>query len=274
MRLFLAIWSLLMVTNSFCAELSLTGPVSIKGEPWSYQHYVTLLTGEIDGAIDFLYQPDMEWSVPESLRAKVNQQGELTPFFGDTTVFSLSDGEIKKVGALIDTLQPTSLFATPLDRQQLHMTLHDLNNSPRKEEVSTAMESTQLQTEKIMQQLNLYLERHPEDRYINMVSTKAFDCLNIAVLLGFKPASERDYKILMNLYNLFEPVVYLDYWLRPHVTLTYFKPRVPTEDEVALLRDSIERVNQHSVELKLDIMELAYQHFYDMNSYQTVARPL
>ena len=80
------------------------------------------------------------------------------------------------------------------------------------------------------------------------------------MLLGYAPATERDHRLLQNLYNLFDGVRKLDYWLRPHVTLAYFRPRVPTMQEVQELVRRLETLGP-GPELSLPVWELAYQRF-------------
>lgn len=155
-------------------------------------------------------------------------------------------------------------------KKQLHLTLHDLSNSSRKEEVAEQLVENEKRCRVIFAKLMNHLANNPEQRKIKMVSTCAYPCLNISVLLGFAPASEQDYNRLINIYNLFEEVIYLDYWLRPHVTLAYFFPRTLNGDEIKKLRDNLQKINESGYEIELDVQELAYQHFSSMNHYQTI----
>ena len=251
-------------------EISLVGAVWMKDEQWSYARYKGALLEEQLGAINGLYDPQRIWEIPDALQKKVDLDGSLLPFFGDTTVFELSSQQVAEVGELIALLEPISEnLATPLDRQQLHMTLHDLNNSSSPEEIATPIAKSKHQVIIIMKLLKEYLKDNPDHRYINMVSTRAYPSSNIAVLLGLIPKSELDFQLLIKLYNIFDSAVYLDYWLRPHITLAYFKPRELRQVEIAGLRSCLDQINQREVEIKLDILELAYQHFDHMNQYQT-----
>lgn len=254
--------------------LNLQEPVTMKGEKWEFSRYTQTLVEEQRGAINYLDAQDIVWNVPGSLIKKVLPNGDLLPFHGDTTVFTLSSEQVKEVEGFIETLETDLPFlATPLDRKQLHMTLHDLSNDPLLANVSDKMKDNQEKSANIFKRIREYLMTHPEDRYIKMVSNNIYPCLNISLLLGMAPATDKDFRRLINIYNLFDDVVYLNYWLRPHITLGYFLPRELNKGEIALLSKTLKKIGVPKVEITFDIMDLAYQHFYDMNDYRDMLRP-
>ena len=249
--------------------------VEMKGESWDFARYTKTMREEQRGAREYLDSQSIIWNIPASLTKKVLPSGKLLPFFGDTTVFTLNDSQVQKVSVLSDRLEKTLPFlATPLDRKQLHMTLHDLSNDPVLNNVQAAMNRNQEQVSEIFLQLKKYLTLHPEDRYITMKVNGIYPCLNISILLGLEPATEADFKRLINLYNLFDEIVYLNYWLRPHITLGYFLPKELSKSEINLLSSTLKDIGTPNVTLTFDILELTYQHFYDMNDYRDIIKSL
>ncbi|WP_028864900.1 hypothetical protein [Psychromonas aquimarina] len=260
-----------MSVFSYTEPINLNKAVVMKGEPLSHSEYIETLQGEQNGALQYLDSPDIVWNVPDSLKCKVKNNGELTSFYGDTTVFKLSEDDIDLISGVMESLAPIQeTLAEPLDREQLHLTLHDLSNSPVESQISDQLMVNETKVKEVLKRVRSYLNEHPDQRKIKMLSTNAYPCLNTSILLGFAPKSEQDLKRLINLYNLFDDVVYLNYWLRPHITLSYFEPRVLKRSEIIKLSDTLKDINGNVFELELDMLELAYQHFSSMNSYKTI----
>ena len=243
----------------------------MKGRLLSHAEYTEVLQAEQNGALQYLDSVDIDWTVPDSLRHKVKSNGELAPFYGDTIVFKLSEDAANLIGSMMERLMPLQgMLAAPLDKKQLHLTLHDLSNSPLKSQITSQLALNEARVKALMKRIGCYLDEHPEHRKIKMVSTSVYPCLNISILLGLKPKSEQDFNKLINLYSLFDEVVYLDYWFRPHVTLSYFSPRVMNRHEILKLSDILKGLNRDSFELELDMLDIAYQHFFNMNHYKTL----
>lgn len=254
--------------------INLKQSVFMKGEAWDYQRYTSTMVNEQKGARDYLDSDSIQWNVPASLSKKVNSNGELLPFFGDTTVFTLTSSQVQQLDPILNYFESTLPFlASPLDRQQLHMTLHDLSNDPILANVQQSMAHNQERVREIFIQLKKYLTLHPEERYLTMRVNGIYPCLNISLLLGLEPASDKDFKKLINLYNLFDEVVYLNYWLRPHITLSYFLPKQLNKSEISLLSHSLKKIGTPKLEFTFDLLELSYQHFFDMNDYRDVIKP-
>ncbi len=95
--------------------------------------------------------------------------------------------------------------------------------------------------------------------------------VNTSMVLGFEPADERNCQVLMELYELFQQVVWLDYPLTPHVTLAYFKPGMLGEEQICRLQDMIDSVNERE-RIMADIYGsmLHYQTFSSMACYRAV----
>ncbi|WED23675.1 hypothetical protein L3Q72_20790 [Vibrio sp. JC009] len=239
--------------------------------PLSYAEYTDTLHIEQSEALQYLDSATADWSVPDSLKHKVRNNGELAPFYGDTVVFILPEEARQRIGGVMERLTALQeMLAVPLDRKQLHLTLHDLSNSPSELQITSQIALNEVKVKAVMKRIWHYLELHPDQRKIKMVSSSVYPCLNISVLLGFKPKTEQDFNKLINLYRLFDEVVYLDYGFRPHVTLSYFAPRVMNRDEIVKLSGLLKDLNRGSIELELDMFDIAYQHFFNMNHYETL----
>ncbi|MEW6280121.1 MAG: hypothetical protein AB1758_15950 [Candidatus Eremiobacterota bacterium] len=228
-------------------------------EPRDYPAYRERLLEEQRGALRGLEFP---WSVPAGIRAKVAEDGRLLPFFGDTVVFRLGDRDREWLAALRDRLVDglEGLFAEPLDPREFHLTLHDLSSGSVRGELP--LEANQERCRSILAGLQ------PGTR-VEMEATTVFPCLNISVLVGFCPASEADYRLLTAWHRAFDPVVELGYWLRPHVTLAYFRPRALSAGEVERLSERLAGFEVGGRRLNLQRSLLEYQHFLDMNRYQS-----
>ncbi len=244
-------------------------------ERFSWTEYRQNLLDEQGGSCDWLErvargQEALHWKVPASLELKVHPSGRLLPFHGDTVVFPLDfaglEGCARMQAELTRGLE--DLFAEPLYIGDLHLTLHDLSNGPSAPPLQPDLQANAEGCRRIFLEIRSALEDHPELAEIHMRPVRLFDCLNISVLAGYAPATERDHRVLQNLYSAFDEVRRLNYWLRPHVTLAYFRPRVPTLAEV---RELVRRFQalEPGPDLRLPVLDLAYQHFEDMNRYLT-----
>ena len=82
---------------------------------------------------DYISRSMPEWGDFETspgLRRKVNEQGELLPFLGNTTVFLLEEQDKRRLEQLRQGLYLAApdMLAQPLGEDTLHRTLHDLAN--------------------------------------------------------------------------------------------------------------------------------------------------
>lgn len=232
-----------------------------------FQEYRDTLHREQQGSLAWLGrvargEEPLEWRVPRSLALKVSSVGKLRPFHGDTVVFELSKEDLEACAEVQRQVTEglEDLFAEPLDPRDLHVTLHDLSNGPLLPELERAMDRNERLCHDIFRTL--------PDEVVRLEPVSLFDCLNISVLLGYAPASLRDHRVLQEAYGRFDEVVKLDYFLRPHVTMAYFRTRVPGIAEVEELYRRLRRTGPLP-SLTLSLRNLAYQRFTDMNSYQT-----
>lgn len=211
------------------------------------------------------------WQVPASLSLKVHATGRLVPFQGDTVVFPLDPPGLEGCARLQSRLTSglEDLFAEPLKAETLHLTLHDLSHGPEGTVPLPDLEVNAQACRWVFQGLRAWLEAHPESTGIRLRPVRLFDCLNLSVLAGYAPATEFDHRALQNLHQAFETVRRADHWLRPHVTLAYFRPRVPTRSQVRELARRLRNL-EPGPDLHLSVWDLAYQRFEDMNRYRTI----
>lgn len=210
----------------------------------------------------------LRWHVPPALELKVQPMGELRPFAGDTVVFPLDPAGREACASLQARLLEglEGLFADPLDPGQFHVTLHDLSHGAAR---MPRLERERAENAARCREIFRRLARGPEgEAEIRLEPVRLFDCLNISMLVGYAPATEADHRLLQSLHAAFDAVRPLDYWLRPHVTLAYFRPRVPTWTEVEELSRRCASLGPLPP-LTLEVGALAYQTFEDMNRYTT-----
>jgi len=232
--------------------------------------YTKTMKGEQAGAINSLSE-NGPWNVPGSLIAKIDSTGDFRPFFGDTVVFTLRDESIRKL-ARVKTLieNNNNCFAKHLDDNQLHLTLHDLSNGNDLSLIKDAMRANQKKSAQIFEKISAFLKKNPEAEKIKMKAISIFPCLNISLLVGYAPASEYDFQLFTALYSLFDEIVPMNFWPRPHVTLNYFKPQAIEPANRKSLLKSITEINLEELNIDLYIRDLNYQHFEHMDFYKNI----
>ncbi|MCE1246803.1 MAG: hypothetical protein LWY06_09175 [Firmicutes bacterium] len=248
-------------------------PVKLKNNPMDFNEYIKTINTEQTSSLNYIRSEEVQWSVPGSLKIKVSDAGVLLPFYGDTTVIPLEQSDFEPANQFQTELRNNleGMFAEPLLPEHFHITLHDLSNGPEEAPLKNQMESNAQKCREIFDNARNYFEKHPEYRTVKLHSTYVYNSCNISAVLGFAPASDRDYKLIMNLYNFFDDVVYLNYWLRMHLTLSYFTTKEFTKSEVHKMAKVMDDINNsRKISIELDLMKLAYQRFYSMNDYRTV----
>ena len=198
-----------------------------------------------------------------SLADKIDGDGRLKPFFGDTVVFDLDDAVKNRVSALIDSLYSAAgdCLAERLCDATLHMTLHDLSNGTKLDEVRGKM----AENEEKIRSTSL------PSRTIKMKSTFIFNMVNTSLVLGLVPADEGEHMKLAELYDIFDGILGAQYPLTPHITLAYFTTSGFGEVEKSRLEAAVNEINRDlQFEIILDTKKLHYQHFFSMNDYRNV----
>ncbi len=211
--------------------------------------------------------PDSRFEVNSSLKNKVDADNKFKPFFGDTTVFDLTDITKKNMGIITDELYKRAgeCFCEKLKSDTFHVTLHDLSNSSKLSDIGEEMFNNEINllqkvyadkivSEKIVMQTNYV---------INMVGT--------SLVLALKPKTEEDYIKLMNLYDTVDGVKSLPYPLTPHITLAYYNPNGFSAESAKKLAEVVNELNEEiSLDVTLFTKKLYYEKFTDMNSYYKV----
>lgn len=204
----------------------------------------------------------------ESVVKKVHDDNSFRSFYGDTVIFDLSEQEKITVNNIVEQLynEVPECFSERLTEDTLHMTLHDLSNSPELADVSLKMQ----ENEKKLQEI---LSTEPvEPQKIKMQSMAVFNMVNTALVIGLYPADEQEYKKLMQLYQLADRIVKLPYPLTPHITLAYYNKGGFSDIGKRKLESVVNCLNKSPVSITLDTGRLCYKHFKSMNLYNTVMR--
>lgn len=203
-----------------------------------------------------------------SVAGKVNDDNFFRSFCGDTIIFDLSEQEKIQIHNMTEQLysEVPECFSERLGKDTLHMTLHDLSNSPELSDVAFKMQ----ENEKKLQEI---LSAEPvEPQKIKMKSMAVFNMVNTALVIGLCPENEQEYKRLMNLYQIGDRIVKLPYPFTPHITLAYYNKFGFPEISKRKLENVVNRLNKSPVYVTLDTERLCYKHFSSMNLYNTVMR--
>lgn len=188
---------------------------------------------------------------------KVNADGSYRPFWGDTMLFYLNRDAADILSAAQRKLHESGIpLSNELNPNQFHMTLHDLDHTMG---CDTRWDATKQQVERILGEL--------EDGTVQLAPVAAFPMMNTSIVIGYRPATESDCRLLMQWCNAFEP---LFSYGQPtfHVTLAYFRPGNVGRMDMKELKFALDAVNQMLLPiLNLSKNDLTYQRFYDMNCY-------
>lgn len=220
---------------------------------------------------DSLHYNDGRFITNGNLRSKVDEEGRLKPFAGNTIVFWLEEDCGERLTGIQAQLYARCghVLAEPLHPSTFHMTLHDLKSGVPGPELSEQVERSEAAVRPLLDGI-----KENGVARINMRAEYLFNMMNTSVVIGLAPADEENCDRLMTLYELFQKVemVRLPYQLTPHITLGYFKPGVYTEKELGGLRTAIRDVNRelrqlNPLEIELSTERLDYLQFTDMNHY-------
>ena len=199
------------------------------------------------------------------LREKVDDQGHLRPFRGDTVVFQADDILKRRAEDLQKILYENcgDMLAEPLKPDNFHMTLHDLSSNGTGDAFEQKMEQNRQEAAKI---LNLVRMESSESIHVNTVGV--FNMVSTSVVLGLEPADESACTRLMELYERLQMVVPLNYPLTLHITLGYYRPGCYTSEQRQRLGGTFVRLNREmGQKFCLREKNLRYERFEDMNHY-------
>ncbi|MDO4324417.1 MAG: hypothetical protein Q4E24_00065 [bacterium] len=205
---------------------------------------------------------------------KINADGTMKPYLGNTVVFVLqkngsesgnaeSEAFLAHLAWMQDMLYSRcqDMLSDRLREDTFHMTLHDLVNGTVDGVNRHAMDVAG-------QEIKVLLERIRKENWIlRMRTTCVFNMVNTSVVLGLEPVSEEDCSLLMRLYEQMEKIVPLGYPITPHITLAYYKPGIYNADNINSLEDTFRMISKETCTVALAAEDLVYQRFCDMNQY-------
>jgi len=211
--------------------------------------------------------PGGGFETAQSLERKVNPDGTLRPFFGDTVIFDLDDADKAWLFRLQQELYDACGYALaqPLAPDSFHLTLHDLTADADRESAALRMAKTRPAAKAALNAL-----RACGDQEIAMRSTAALNMVGTSVVMAFEPASAADWATLQDLYACFEQAAELPYPLTPHVTLAYFRPGCYDAWTRDALNAFFSRSAQSRRALRLHTQKLYYCVFESMAHYDAV----
>ena len=204
-----------------------------------------------------------DFTTNPNLRKKVDEEGNLLPFRGNTVVFLMDDATKDHLSQLQESLHHAApdMLAQPLQMSTFHMTLHDLANGiPEQLGLSEYMTYSR---ERVLQILPRWKDAPP----LRMKTTWLFNMVNTSIVLGLMPADEDSWYRLDEMYTALEDVVHLGYALTPHITMGYFRPGTYSQEQVRQLSGALCNVD---LEIILRMDDLVFQNFEDMNHYETI----
>ena len=220
---------------------------------------ISLLEGYIQDSLP--YGEDL-FTHP-SLTDKVDQNGRIIPYHGNTTVFLLSEDTKAQVAQLQGRLYRAApdMLAEKLEKDTLHMTLHSLaEGKPGTPGLEDWMDYA-------CDSARQHLEGWKTEGPLSMKGTWMFNMCRTSIVLGLAPADEDSAQRLSGMYERLEQVRFLGYDMTPHITLAYFKPGRYTPDQVERLRRAL---GPAELRVALKMEDLVIQNFQSMNAYHTV----
>lgn len=198
-----------------------------------------------------------------SIALKVNKDNEFRAFYGDTVVFNLDNETKEKLTKIVNRINDVAseCFCEKLVSNTFHMTLHDLSNSPKLEEIAIELFENELKVAKIAENI--------AEEKIKMKTKFIFNMVNTSLVLGLYPINEGEFNKLMKLYTLIDDVKKLGYPLTPHITLGYYNVNGFSVDSARKLKNIVREQNttESEIEIELSTNELFYQKFVSMNEY-------
>ena len=198
-----------------------------------------------------------------NLRRKVDTDGNLLPYVGNTVVFLLDDEIKAKLHGLQKALYQAApeMLAQPLQTDTFHMTLHDLvSGKPNQMILNDAMRYAQEQASQIISQWK-------NAPCLRMKATWLFNMVDTSIVLGLAPVDRESWQRLDEMYMALEEVVPLGYAMTPHITMAYFRPGTYQQEQVRKLAAAFQKVE---LRIALSMDDLVLQHFSDMNHYETI----
>lgn len=200
----------------------------------------------------------------DALELKVDAEGRLKPFGGETSVFLLPDVVKDKLIEVQDELYAAAgkmLSKQRLSRESLHMTLHDLWNEGDKKDYPAPPYSP----DEVCRVLEGIRRDYPHN--IMMRAIVPMSMVNTSVVMGLVPASPLDRWTLGDMDSRMNAMMPRSYGLTPHITLAYYRPG---EYDYEVWKKLKAAFKVQGFSFPLSTRRLVYQRFYDMERYETI----
>ena len=120
---------------------------------------------------------------------KVNPDNTFKHFYGDTIVFDLDSHTKNRISEIIDILyaETPECFCEKLDKNTIHMTLHDLSASDCLENVSSEVFHNEV---RLLQVLN---DNPQKSRTIKMKTNFIVNMVSTSLVLTLVPENEKEW---------------------------------------------------------------------------------
>ena len=215
------------------------------------------------------------FSTHPGLDDKVSPDGSFRHFPGNTAVFRPDRDTFRLArlmqAALHSHLDDTGMLAEPLPESTLHMTLHDLVSPGQGASGGEAeyVRETENSLEEAVRIVGGIREK-AAGREIAMIPDRIVNMVSKSLVLLLKPASERDFDLLLRMYREFDAVRPLPYPLTPHITLAYYRPGPIDGDRLGAVIDRMQPAPRAAPVCTLTPEALTAQSFSDMAHYRDV----
>ncbi len=225
------------------------------------------------------HEGTLRTDLAQSLTRKVDAEGRLKPFFGNTVIFELDERECSRLHDLQTVLYERCgdmLCADRLKKESLHITLHDLVSGEAGHETLRQMNTAFDAAMRVLPEI-----RGEFHQPVFVRPTWVLSMVNTSIVQGYEPIDEENCARLMGMYECLHRVQMPAYpYLTPHATLAYYRPAEFSDQQLHRLRqtlaflsaDEFRRVRGEDdlravVALKNE--RLHYQEFFDMNDYHS-----
>ncbi len=201
--------------------------------------------------------------------AKVDGEGRMRPFYGNTTIFDLAPEDIAWLAQISGALHAAcgDILAEPLAPASFHITLHDLLAGESWQAIEAQVQRTNVQAEEAVASI-----RADFPWGIHVRARALMNMVNTSVVLAFEPEDEANCQALMEMHARLQRVVPLSYPLTPHVTLAYYRPGRIDRDAAKRLQQAIDGAMPGGRIMHLDVGRLNVCTFYDMNRFSPLAQ--
>ena len=211
---------------------------------------------------------DEEFKTLSNLNQKCGEDGSICPFYGDTVVFQLSNSMKQYLSSIQKSLyqEHGKFLSELLPEESLHITLHDLIASSRKNDIISKIELHGSYMRSILPFLkNKGILNFSAKGIVSMVAS--------SIVMLFEPVDEKDHNTVQQMYESVDEICPIPYPLTLHCTLAYYKPGTYPPEEWNSLYEYISQWNSQNsdgIRFALDSDMIDYQFFSSMKNYESI----